>query len=73
MVVLASALNARAFLQQDPDVAAGLFERSKKNFERAKKDLSLELGLHLFNRWKGSAEANRRGAACDANGGLVRV
>ena len=35
MVVLASALNARAFLQQDPDVAAGLFERSKKNFERA--------------------------------------
>lgn len=35
MVVLASALNARAFLQQDADVAAALFERSKKNFERA--------------------------------------
>mmetsp|Transcript_41302 Transcript_41302/g.66558 ORF Transcript_41302/g.66558 Transcript_41302/m.66558 type:complete len:205 (+) Transcript_41302:49-663(+) len=35
MVVLASALNARAFLQQDPDVAAQLFESSKKNFERA--------------------------------------
>lgn len=35
MVVLASALNARAFLQQDADVAAGLFDRARKNFERA--------------------------------------
>ena len=35
MVVLASALNARAFLQQDADVAGKLFERSRKNFERA--------------------------------------
>jgi len=35
-----------------------IFGEPKKNFERAKADLSLELGLHLFNRWKGSAEAN---------------
>lgn len=35
LVVLASALNARAFLQQDADVAAALFEQSKKKFERA--------------------------------------
>ena len=35
MIVLASALNARAFLQHDTQVALSLFERSKKNFERA--------------------------------------
>eukprot|EP00918_Siedleckia_nematoides_P041997 GHVU01091512.1.p1 GENE.GHVU01091512.1~~GHVU01091512.1.p1 ORF type:complete len:106 (+),score=15.30 GHVU01091512.1:35-319(+) len=35
LVVLASGLNARAFLQQDPDVAATLFDEAKKNFERA--------------------------------------
>eukprot|EP00960_Hanusia_phi_P074960 768351-Hanusia_phi.AAC.5 len=35
MIVLASALNARAFLQHDSQVALSLFERSKKNFQRA--------------------------------------
>ncbi len=35
-----------------------LFGEPKKNFERAQKDLTLELGLYLFNRWKGSASDN---------------
>uniref|UniRef100_A0A7S0QCR6 Mitochondrial import receptor subunit TOM20 n=1 Tax=Cryptomonas curvata TaxID=233186 RepID=A0A7S0QCR6_9CRYP len=35
MVVLASALNARAFLQPDHDVACELFEEAKGNFRRA--------------------------------------
>eukprot|EP00293_Proteomonas_sulcata_P007353 CAMPEP_0184308474 /NCGR_PEP_ID=MMETSP1049-20130417/16919_1 /TAXON_ID=77928 /ORGANISM="Proteomonas sulcata, Strain CCMP704" /LENGTH=137 /DNA_ID=CAMNT_0026621171 /DNA_START=17 /DNA_END=430 /DNA_ORIENTATION=- len=35
MVVLASALNAKAFLQHDPEVAKQLFDRSKTNFQKA--------------------------------------
>lgn len=35
LVVLASALNARAFLQQDPAVAQGLFDEAKSKFQRA--------------------------------------
>ena len=35
LVVLASALNARAFLQQDPEVAQDLFNGAKANFQKA--------------------------------------
>jgi len=35
LVVLASALNARAFLQQDPVVAQTLFDEAKSKFQRA--------------------------------------
>ncbi|MFZ8973439.1 MAG: biotin carboxylase N-terminal domain-containing protein [Pseudomonadales bacterium] len=35
-----------------------LFGEPKENFQRAQQELTLELGLHLYNRWKGSAEDN---------------
>ena len=37
---------------------AFLFGEPKENYQRAQQSLTLELGLHLYNRWKGSAEDN---------------
>mmetsp|Transcript_47602 Transcript_47602/g.113340 ORF Transcript_47602/g.113340 Transcript_47602/m.113340 type:complete len:202 (-) Transcript_47602:324-929(-) len=47
LVVLASALNARAFMQHDAEVANVLFERSKKNFQRA---LELDPGNQRYRQ-----------------------
>ena len=35
-----------------------LFGEPQDNYERAKRDLTLEIGLHLYNRWKASAKDN---------------
>ena len=35
-----------------------LFGEPKENYDRAKLDLTLEIGLHLYNRWKASAKDN---------------
>lgn len=47
LVVLASALNARAFLQQDANVAAELFEGAKANFQKA---LALDPGNQRYRQ-----------------------
>jgi acetyl/propionyl-CoA carboxylase alpha subunit/acetyl-CoA carboxylase beta subunit len=39
-------------------IAQFIFGEPKKNFEDAKKELCLTYGLHLYNRWKGSAQDN---------------
>ncbi len=39
-------------------IAQLIFGEPQKNYEKARKDLCLVTGLHLYNRWKGSAEDN---------------
>lgn len=39
-------------------IAQFIFGEPKKNYEDAKKELCLNYGLHLYNRWKGGAQDN---------------
>ena len=39
-------------------IAQLIFGEPQQNFDNARKDLCLATGLHLFNRWKASAENN---------------
>ncbi|MDA0978257.1 MAG: carbamoyl-phosphate synthase large subunit, partial [Proteobacteria bacterium] len=39
-------------------IAQFIFGEPQKNFENARKELCLVTGLHLYNRWKASAEDN---------------
>lgn len=39
-------------------IAQFIFGEPQANFDAARKDLCLKVGLHLFNRWKASAEDN---------------
>jgi acetyl/propionyl-CoA carboxylase alpha subunit/acetyl-CoA carboxylase beta subunit len=39
-------------------IAQFIFGEPKQNYEDARKELCLNYGLHLYNRWKGSAQDN---------------
>jgi acetyl/propionyl-CoA carboxylase alpha subunit/acetyl-CoA carboxylase beta subunit len=39
-------------------IAQFIFGEPRKNYEDAKKELCLNYGLHLYNRWKGGAQDN---------------
>jgi hypothetical protein len=39
-------------------IAQFIFGEPKKNYEEARKELCLNYGLHLYNRWKGGAQDN---------------